>query len=56
MASNGPDAQRPNRGSYVVRAPRRTDAMQGALCNAYRRNDNLPEDIDMLLKRLDRFD
>jgi hypothetical protein len=55
MATNGLDAQRPGDGSYVVRAPKPTDAMQGALRSVYDREERLPADLAALMERLDRI-
>lgn len=55
MVRNGLNAQQRRSGGYVVRAPRPTDAIQGALKSAYGRDERLPGDISHLLDRLDRI-
>ena len=41
-------------GGYVVRGPRMTDAVGGALLRSYGHAPTLPEDMRRLLTRLDR--
>lgn len=41
-------------GGYVVRRPRVTDAVSGALLRSYAHTRALPDDMRLLVERLDR--